>query len=648
MGEGKEGDTILLQALKSVKCVIPDSVTSIVDITPEILVSIVSRCVYLISNGDIECNSELSTNIAARHRLCTDIANKVKALGCTVDCGYNQLLYPVEVQTRRLLNWLVTKLPRVDEDTPENYTTDELFKKKIKDSLKSWMNEKWKLPYTTIGVPARNIYKRKASQTADEILLDKKDIHNIYKWSARTTLTSSSSSNKIKISPATSIIEMHVQELLEEEKYEKYDDALLLSSLNDEQRLADANKKNDNNRKTIANAVQNSMNGSGTSVQLREMSKMSFDELLKTMSDKNGVSDTPGKKSRFEQSIEFAEEKSNNNFKDINLSTTQEGSQETADERRLRKEQELQNSRREELQFFKDKLDTEMAKLQQLQIDEQEAIQREEKAKTGLDDLLEEIKKLQKETNMKQQTLDMLPKAAENLAKLKAICEASQQRLHALEAEWSKFKEPLQAQLDNARNINKARRSEVQELVDKMRALRDEMPHMLQELKDKQQLAAQLAEELQSLPNINRNEYTNRIMDIIKQIAQQDKNIAQITGEIRDLQRQIKNTTESVERADAIAEEKIYGTAKIKSNEASVEVYKALMTLRSSFEALIRVVNDIGLQKKLTSELENKIEQESARVSSQNFDRIRSDLDKIRAENKTLLQKLSKKANQSS
>ena len=67
----------------------------------------------------------------------------------------------------------------------------------------------------------------------------------------------------------------------------------------------------------------------------------------------------------------------------------------------------------------------------------------------------------------------------------------------------------------------------IQELVDKMRALRDEMPHMLQELKDKQQLAAQLAEELQSLPNINRNEYTNRIMDIIKQIAQQDKNIAQ-------------------------------------------------------------------------------------------------------------------------
>ena len=62
------------------------------------------------------------------------------------------------------------------------------------------------------------------------------------------------------------------------------------------------------------------------------------------------------------------------------------------------------------------------------------------------------------------------------------------------------------------------------------------------------------------------------------------------------------------------------------------------------YEALIKVVNDIGLQKKLASELENKIEQENARVSSQNYDRICSDLDKIREENKVLLQKLPRKA----
>ncbi len=640
MGEGKEGDRILLQAFKSVKCVIPDNITSIVDITPEILVSIVSRCVYLISNGDIECKSELSTNIAARHRVCTDIANKVKALGCTVDCGYNQLLYPVEVQTRRLLNWLVTKLPRVDDDAPEDYTTDELFKKNIKDSLKSWRKEKWKLPYTTTGVPSRNIYKRIPSQTAPETLLDKKDMYNIYKWTAESNSTSSAFVVKDKISPATSIIEMHVQELLEEEKY---DDDFLLSTLNDDQRLSDTKKKNDGHHSIIANTVQNSINSIGSSVQLKEMSKLSFDELLKTMTEKNNIGDTPGKKSRFEQSLEFAEEKSKQ-FKDISLSSTQEGSKETTEERRLRKEQELQNNRREELQCLKDKLDTEMAKLQQLKIDEQEATQRAKAATSGMEELSEEIKKLQKETNMKQQTLDMLPKAAENLAKLNAICEASQQRLNALEAEWVRFKGPLQSQLDDARNINTARRAEVQELVEKMRALRDEMPTMLQELKDKQKMATQLAEELQSLPNIDRNEYTNRIMDIIKQIAQQDKNIAQITGEIRDLQRQIKNTTESVERADAIAENKVYGAAKLKSNEASVEVYKALMTLRASFEALIKVVNDIGLQKKLASELENKIEQENARVSSQNYDRIRSDLDKIREENKVLLQKLPRKA----
>jgi hypothetical protein len=40
--------------------------------------------------------------------------HKVKELGFTGDCGYNQLLYPVEAHTRPLLTWLVQKLPRTD------------------------------------------------------------------------------------------------------------------------------------------------------------------------------------------------------------------------------------------------------------------------------------------------------------------------------------------------------------------------------------------------------------------------------------------------------------------------------------------------------------------------------------------------------
>lgn len=42
------------------------------------------------------------------------MATKIKELGFLGDCGYNQLLYPVEAQTRGLLNWLVQRLPRTE------------------------------------------------------------------------------------------------------------------------------------------------------------------------------------------------------------------------------------------------------------------------------------------------------------------------------------------------------------------------------------------------------------------------------------------------------------------------------------------------------------------------------------------------------
>ena len=81
-------------------------------IPPEVLVDIVARSLYLISNGDLQFPSQLPANIASRHRICASMAGKVKELGFLGDCGYNQLLYPVEQQTRALLIWLVSKLPR--------------------------------------------------------------------------------------------------------------------------------------------------------------------------------------------------------------------------------------------------------------------------------------------------------------------------------------------------------------------------------------------------------------------------------------------------------------------------------------------------------------------------------------------------------
>ena len=51
---GNEGDEILLLALRQIECAIPESVVSINDLTAEMLVEIVARSLWLISNGDVK------------------------------------------------------------------------------------------------------------------------------------------------------------------------------------------------------------------------------------------------------------------------------------------------------------------------------------------------------------------------------------------------------------------------------------------------------------------------------------------------------------------------------------------------------------------------------------------------------------------
>lgn len=68
-----------------------------------------------------------------------------------------------------------------------------------------------------------------------------------------------------------------------------------------------------------------------------------------------------------------------------------------------------------------------------------------------------------------------------------------------------------------------------------------------------------------------------------------------------------------------------------------IDTYRRLKLMRSNFEMLIQTVTNIGNTDKAVRDLETKIDQEQARVSSYNFDRIQSDLDAVAKENAQLL-----------
>ena len=66
-------------------------------------------------------------------------------------------------------------------------------------------------------------------------------------------------------------------------------------------------------------------------------------------------------------------------------------------------------------------------------------------------------------------------------------------------------------------------------MIEEMKACKVDMVTMIQDLKNKQEKAKQLSNELESLPkNMNRNVYTQRILDIISSITKQNRDIDKI------------------------------------------------------------------------------------------------------------------------
>lgn len=63
----EEADGILFLALRQIECKIPDSVTTVKEVTSEVLVSIVSRCLSLITEGEAEFPSRYMSACRREH-----------------------------------------------------------------------------------------------------------------------------------------------------------------------------------------------------------------------------------------------------------------------------------------------------------------------------------------------------------------------------------------------------------------------------------------------------------------------------------------------------------------------------------------------------------------------------------------------------
>ena len=179
---------------------------------------------------------------------------------------------------------------------------------------------------------------------------------------------------------------------------------------------------------------------------------------------------------------------------------------------------------------------------------------RTESARTGE---LEAMYKFEK------RVFTMLERGEETVLELEAAVQALQSELRRLAVEWEKTR------VDKITEIRRLRAGEGDRMdasKDKMadiKRMREQMAELIEENHDVTARYQAVLAEFRGLPqNVNRADYTVRILDIVHQVSKQKVDISNVLRDTRELQKEINTVTEHLGRTWKMTDEMIFEDAK--------------------------------------------------------------------------------------
>ncbi|XP_036342362.1 LOW QUALITY PROTEIN: coiled-coil domain-containing protein 22 homolog [Rhagoletis pomonella] len=151
-----EVDKIIVHSLNQIGCQIDDNCT-MAEFTPSILVHAVSKCLYKIEPLSTNIPKALPEGLAMAQRfsVATALSTIISNLNYRGDIGYQTFLYPNAVDVRKLLMFLIEKLPR-DEMTSTGGDSGllgdlEIWRRNVKETILHQLHKPWVPPYCRNG-----------------------------------------------------------------------------------------------------------------------------------------------------------------------------------------------------------------------------------------------------------------------------------------------------------------------------------------------------------------------------------------------------------------------------------------------------------------------------------------------------------------
>lgn len=306
-------------------------------------------------------------------------------------------------------------------------------------------------------------------------------------------------------------------------------------------------------------------------------------------------------------------------------------------------EEELQKQREEDIEKIKAEYNNLISQIDNLDLDSKKINASIKQMEEQMLTLAQQNQDKEESYKVKKRTLDLLPDAENNIAKLQSVVDGSAQRLVTLANQWEKHRAPLIEQYRELKDLNSKKESEAEKKLEEIKAFRTKMKEVADDARNKEELQKQLVAEYERMTkDVNRSAYTKRIMEIVSNIKKQKDGINQVLVDTRSVQKEINSLSGKLDRTFTVTDELLFRDAK--KDESVKKAYRHLAALHENYEQLIKIVEQTGSIMREIRELEDQIEHESKSKVLTNLEKITSDYQQMKKENAGMMAKLKHKS----
>jgi len=618
--EMEEVDKIILLTLKQIGCDIPSEIQMLKELTVEMVVSSVAKGLEAINKEKVY-ESRLPQEMSSRYRVCTALAKACTENGYRGDIGYHQFLYPSESETRKIFVWLVEAIPKMDKSQEqESVGSAALFQRSVSYEVASRLKQVWTPP----AFLNNGLYKG-PNQT----------------WHYRAVETHHEFIS-VPVSFPSGTGDLTVKITKEEKRYNELYLPFVSQQPSVRKEVASSLLTN-NNREFVANMEwEQEWNkqglGSGLSKEDYKNKKKQkllsrFNEQMKSAVQRASREDGDSLEKLVDiygKGVAVSSSRFANQVKFVEAEAPVGDTEETLAKKR---EEEINNlrDRVSDLTASINKMESEMRSYE-TNIKQLEGKLQEEQLKT---------KDLEAVYKLKKRTYDLLNDPEGNIQRMKQEIEDTSKKMLELAAQWETKRVPMIETYRTLREKKSSKLGESKRQLEKIKEFRLQMKELADDARSKNDFHKQLLDEYEKLPkDVQRSQYTERIMEIVRNIQKQNVEISKVLQDTRQVQKEISMSIETLNRTYAAADELIFREAK--TNEFNKKSYKLLVGIHETCAKISDTTGETGQITNTSKELEDKIDQLTADKTSAKLEKIMSDNEQVKSENKEIIQKIKK------